>query len=81
LFQGITPTPQLVQNLSLKAFNEMDADRDGSITKEEFRNYCLKNKKNEFSFLNNIPKRNLSKTFNPADFKELTNCTNDSRIA
>jgi Ca2+-binding EF-hand superfamily protein len=62
------------------AFSRMDADGDGSITKEEFLQYVAANKKenggtNQMSFRSIQPKS----SFNPADFKTLAS-TKDERL-
>jgi len=47
----VRPTDQQIEAFSRNAFYEMDEDHDGVITKQEFMNYALKNKKQpEYSY-------------------------------
>jgi Ca2+-binding EF-hand superfamily protein len=41
----VRPTDQQIQAYSRNAFDQMDADGDGCITKQEFLDYSIKNKK------------------------------------
>ena len=64
-------------------FQKMDTDRDGIITKEEFRRFCLANRKNAGQFMMNRRgsiNPSISSAFNPADFKDLVSSTNDREI-
>ena len=42
LVAGTRPTDDNIMNNARKAFNEMDDDGDGSISKQEFLRYVLK---------------------------------------
>ena len=83
VLQGISPNQDKLNEMAQNIFQKMETDGDGIITKDEFRRYCLTNRKNAGQFM--IARRgsinpSMSSAFNPADFKDLASSTNDREI-
>lgn len=82
----VRPSDQQIQAYSMNAFNEMDADGDGCVTKQEFFEHMVRNKKQpEYSSSMNFgsyrsPATKKQPKFDAADFKALTTSSDEREI-
>lgn len=77
MFGQAKPTVQQIHNYAKNIFSRMDSDGDGAITKQEFLDFAIKNRKKwDLSKLSNV----ITKQFDLADFKLLVTSKDDRQI-